>query len=771
MPFEPTRESERRALAEFTAVLEDAVPAHDFAQFGLFAARDEEFIRKEAERRLYDPELPHGGYREQKIVERLMRLSRDREWAGHRRAYVAATKWAAIAGWYYQCRPLAPSTDKSEYKWLCDTRDAAHEAGEWDRKWFAELTLKGSPERVADFRLECLFLLRRPDGHTDRLVRLINVVGEATGLEQLDAEAFHAPQKFRRWCLDRGNYNWGAGEKELQKLHIDIGRATAWKTVRQVVSCGWFPIETRSRRADNAQDGIWFFDDCAYADGKLLDADKFGIYWHGEVGYMLGDRGRESKFLQKRPKLKPGTQLDAIPLELTAPPPEIVGASRMTLFFREMCARLEDTVGGKEAWLLIGSMLSYAAAPEVYEKYSLFPGLWVHGQASSGKTTIIEWLMHLWGFDLHKGLDIIKNVTAVGMQIAAEQYCNLPVWFDEYRNLDVEDAKIAILRSAFNRGEQAKYSSDGNQREIKTAFIVSGESTTSDSATRSRYPHVQVAASRRRVNQMEWFNKHAQYFYLFGRMLIERRSEFSALVLRNLQTYREASDMAGVNERDKMVHGVSYSSWLALVEMLQSHSAAEAHEFRRFMLSHAREASVDVVSELNINVFWTDLIVAFKAGEIPLSCFRLQWTSLECPPGYLPDQTTQGRWASYRLFIDPEATLSALQIYLTKARQQITLKRKDLRDQLSRNEYWIEGQHRLRFGHCGATTAAWGFNIDKHPLGYNKVTDAEHNAFLMNTRASDMDHPGESVDRRLGDLYTIVKAVEKEELKREKDLA
>jgi hypothetical protein len=36
-----------------------------------------------------------------------------------------------------------------------------------------------------------------------------------------------------------------------------------------------------------------------------------------------------------------------------------------------------------------------------------------------------------------------KNLSVVGMQIAADQYSNLPVWFDEYRRAEVPDDEYA----------------------------------------------------------------------------------------------------------------------------------------------------------------------------------------------------------------------------------------------------------------------------------------------------------------------------------------
>ncbi len=424
-------------------------------------------------------------------------------------------------------------------------------------------------------------------------------------------------------------------------------------------------------------------------------------------------------------------------------PPTSNERELLSAFFWELCGRFRESLGGYEAWLWLGSMFSYAAAPEIYEYYSSFPGLWVHGEAASGKTTMGEWTMHTWGYSVHAGLDMIKNTTAVGMQMTAENYSNQPSWMDEYRDAKVDDAKLAILRSASNRGEQAKWTADGIQRQMKTSFMVSGESTSSDPATRSRYPHVQVSAKRRIANHLDWFSKHQDYFFLFGRYLIEHRAEFVEIVMASLAEWKKTPELACINERDKLVHGVAYCAWRGMEALLGSHGPEAIAEFRKFMLAHSRAASADVASELNINVFWTDLLNAWKAEAIPDSCFRVEREYASFPPG----APQQGRWEKVTLYIHPEFTMAALQQYLTKQHAVVTLKRKDLRDQLSKQRYWKGGEHKKRFGASGATAHCWAILLDEHHLGYQPSSDEAWTQFLT--------RPDEG-DPRTGDLYTIV---------------
>ncbi len=300
--------------------LDDASPTPDLGQIHFHGSEEERFISREVARMLYEPQLPHGGHKERRIVEKLLKMAKDQQWAHAPRAYFAAKRWEAIAGRYYECKPITERTNKKDFEIFTMSREAADRAQDWDRKWFAQLMLDGAPEAVSDFWLECMFLMEKPDGHIDRLVRLHNVRGEKTKLIPIDAEAFHAPQKFRKWSIDHGNYSYGGGEKQLQKIHEDVASAAAFRTVTQVVTIGWHALEMGDGGHPGRQplrEGIWFFGDCAYADGKRLSRDEFGIYWHKGRGYLLSDRGRESSFAHGRPKLCPEVKIQDLKLDLS----------------------------------------------------------------------------------------------------------------------------------------------------------------------------------------------------------------------------------------------------------------------------------------------------------------------------------------------------------------------------------------------------------------------------------------------------------------------
>ena len=322
---------------------------------------------------------------------------------------------------------------------------------------------------------------------------------------------------------------------------------------------------------------------------------------------------------------------------------------------------------------------------------------------------------------------------------------------------------------------------DNIQRTMRTSFIVSGESTSSNAALRSRYPHIQASAAKRKEHlgdkergHLQWMEASKEAFFILGRFLHENRAEFVGLVQTLLDDWLSSPQMQVLNEREKMVHGVCWASWQAMTALIQSKIGASGSkleviptqkfaEFLQFMIDHGRASAADVVSETNINVFLSDLVTACGEDEIPASCFRLESELVEHTSGF-PNQNrwmdsegvVRSGWLTHRLYIHPARVINALAIYLRKSGKMVSLRQKDLRDQLSKMPFWIIGKLQKRFGDSGDTTSikCWGFDLDKMEMAREECTDTELEVYLQKKDIS-------SGDPRLGPFYAIVHWLEK----------
>ena len=756
----------------FEAALDRAVPESRIAQLGIYTEQEEQYLRQEVDRMLWEPKLPNAGDQERKWLTVLRDFARDESLVTTLRLVVARYaealekclpaqerirkngRWIDLPGCYYVCKRVTLSSNRGLFQAATQLWQDAAAAKDYRRKWLADFLLAGLPQPVSNFRLDCLYLLRRSDGSVTRLVRLINTKGECSaGLEIggaviLPNDMGSSAEKFRLWVQSQGNFTWGceagAGNAELQLLQLDVTEAVAFRTVHLIEYCGWHELNSAGQdRIDAGHKflrGLWFFDDCAITpEGTTLLPDADRIYWYDGEGYAHSRKGRELDFIQGRPKLKPEVQIPEVEFDTSdwdKTSREIHCTSPLAGFFREVCRRFSDSAGGPEGLVVVGALLGYAAAPEIYATRNMFPSVWISGQMGSGKTVFTSWAMALQGFRIQAGMGITsKNVTAVGIACQLENYSNLAFWLDEFRQHQIAADKEPLLRDSYSRQLAAKWTPDGKQRVIRTMPLVSGESTSGDAATRSRYPHILLSEQRRLENHFDWMQEHHEYFFFFWRELLIRRREFVTLALEQIELWMKHPELKAVSSRDRITHAVAYAALMAASVIFESHDVHEIADYRRFLANHAMAAAADVASDVNANVLIEDVITAYEQDAIPSECLRVKKIELGNPhPPGAPGQTALARfvnWDSYELYLDPAGTIAALQIWLRRGGSGVTLRKNDYRDQLSKFDFWIKpkgnSQIIMRMGkrRTLASKPVWGIAVDKHPLGYRPVSDTE----------------------------------------------
>ena len=742
-------------LIQMDHVFESAPPLSDLGESGWFPPEDWKIIQREVRRMLYVLSLPYGGTAERKLADFMWEMARI-DWSFKQLARTAAEAWSSVAGCYYVRKPMLEKRDNTQFEALQTLKRISAEHQHWVQKRFAEEMLKGLPEKISNFILQPKYLLVKADKkRRERKMVLRNVMGEVSEIVSFNSKDWSGPKDLRIRLNDCGNFVFKAGERELNDLQEDVANLMAFREVQEVDSIGWLAPDP-SDEEENFLGGTWFLGDCAVsATGQIIMPDEEGIIWIGDRGYVLADRGREGKFVQGEPKLRPHIKIESAQIPCLSDN-SVTPQERLRDFLREFAGVMDASMGGFEGRLMIGSMFSFTAAPEIYRQFKCFPGLWVHGEPGSGKSSTTDSLMRIWGFSLGKGLDIIKNVTVPGIQMAGEQYSNLPVWLDEFRNDEVDEAKLAILRSTYMRGGMAKCTHDGEQRELRTAFIVSGDSTTSDAATRGRFPHVQVAATKRAYDGdpvitaevLLWFKQHDPFLFLFGRFLLENRREYVQRVLERLNEWRLAGGTKGISERDKLVYGVPCAAFIAAAEMLQMDTPENLAMFRARVLLRAREAAADVKGQQRINTFFDDLLAAVNIGAVSVDHFQFEIIGISPHP---PGAPNQGPWKEVILWMSPNEVLAELNIFMGQQRAKAVLQKNDLRDQLSKQPYW-RGSEGISFKGRDTNTRCWALSLTDHPLGYQQISDEKYQAFLQNP---------EKGDPREGPLFGIVNKLKK----------
>lgn len=699
-------------------------------------------IKNKLERRWNPPELKSGGDHEEKMTRRFLRLDHE----GNPIDEQLAHAFRKVHGCYYTRK--RPSKDDAKlYSIRINSLDrqiavyGAMPAQEKDdipgvgveeidgltKEERAELgptlsqlrderaalyeRLKGMPHAITDCTLRCDYKKHGSDGQVVRLVRIKNCRSGkwSDRLYDLNAASSCAPKNFREWGLGTGQCVWSGNQEELDTMMLDLDNSVEGRNIFEINAYG-----------HSKASGLWFFGDCAFSpEGHILEADASNIIWHEGMGYQVDpsveDRG--TSFEQRAP------------LMLCAQETAANAAKNPTDILHAMCGDLLEIIGDYDAWIFIGNLASYAIAPELIKYYGGHPGAWLYGVRGGGKTTIARWGMRIWGFGHLDGIAIDDRTTPVGMNRTLSQYSNLPVWFEEYRHSTVTPQKEAVLRGAFDRNSGAKGMPDGSNRtksaKVFTTPIVTGESSSSDAATRSRYTQFNIAKSRRKPgaeNSYSRIQQDCKHYYLIGKYILEHREEFWKLCEPEIRKWWEDNDAVKkqvADERVRYVYAVARASFLALAKMLDVRHD-ELDYFDNACIHYAEIALQDVVDETFVNQFWSDVVSGLRTNEIELDLFEEAVVKIN-EDGSLSKAAgaVQGAEWTEILYVAAKPIFDQYAVYVRKQGRTPKNELADMRRDIAREKYWLPPPSNSSRAHAtrikGATTKVWAL-----------IAEAEH---------------------------------------------
>jgi len=761
--------------AAFENVLETAIRVRELDKAKLFDAAAQRIIRDRVDLRTYDPALPWGGPAERKLAGELRKLATGklREWSG--RIIPLAEAYEATSGWYYEMR----LSEQRREKLLAELRDIEGT----EQMLFLRVALKGTPSRVAAFKIQPYYVLLKPDGGRERLVRLTNIRGEQSGVVALDESSFTAPRDWRRWLARAGNYGWEKGEGPLQALQRDINFKLARREVTQLVCYGC-----------ERPGALWFSDDCAYADdGTVIRPDKEGIFWHQGCGYTFlrdkeniphGEEGQSFR-LKGVPRMQPETGLIFNPagkFQLADGVGDDPAALRELL--GTFIIHLNASYGGFDGLMLVGATVAYFGGPEVYRLRSEFPGIWITGAKGSGKTYTAKWLTALHGFtDLEAGLSF-KTSSAVGAQIAMGQYANQPVWGDEYKENELRDANVrGVVHGGFNREVPSKWSADGRVRTIRSNFLVTGETTCNNAATMSRF--ISSVASRERrqgspeaqASRLNWLHEHRKFLFVIGRAVLRKRATFAARMIEHLTRWEGSPELVETEPRGRFSYGVAYAAFLALNELIPVYTKHDCAQFEAWLTEKAQESAREVSERVELNLFWKAILSMFATGWFGKTAeeigryFKVVDQKRAIPR--LSEHQLQDALADPRrvlnvprLALRPSLVFPKMNEYMRNQGGPLPPSQSDVQSQMRVLSYFVPGPkqgHQLKFG-AGAknNSYCWVIDLVEFPeLGVREVSDEIWAASFY--RDGNPDHgvipTDEWVDPRKGELFAIVDAL------------
>jgi hypothetical protein len=715
----------------------------------LFPSESRRIIECKLSRLYYKPLVQLGGNKEMTLARRFAEHDEN----GRIVDKPMADLFRSLRGCYYKrAKPKEKHLDSlhEEKVALQKTIEELKEAGksatpQWERARRQKLriahaklavvweNLKGIPEPLSNFTLACEYKLHTTLGDVHRLVNVRDSKERTkrdAAMRRLAPSDLARLADFRKWCYSTGEAVWTGGDKELQHLVQDMDHHSFLRDIHEITTYGFHPASK-----------LWFFGDVAFGpDGRPILPDASNIFWYDGIGYQIDQsiHERGESFVQGSPLL--------LQPQGTVPPLENPDVPAM---FRQLSEDLFNTVGGYDGWLIMGMIAAYAIAPELIRAGG-HPGLWLFGKMSSGKTTVARWAMRVWGFKELGGIRIGESTTSTAMNRFLAQYNSLPVWMDEYRRLSVDAQREEVLRGAFDRSSAAKGVADHSNKTrnatILTMPVISGESSSGDAATRSRYGHVNVSAHKRIGDG------HARYvrvqneqlhFYHIGYWLMSNRKAFAEKTIALLESWMADPTVkaAIINERVRFVHGTAYASFYTLADMLGMGKSVTVPEnadsdedpdrtntqaarfriaeFQSYLFKHGEQALADVIEETFINSFWRDIISGIQLAKISRKLLVTRYVKV-LPDGRLTEVNANEDGAIHVVYVASESVFASYQAYKAGRREDAQQQLSDIRREMEKEPYWIPAPkskdarvHRISI--IGHKTSCWVITLEKEP--------------------------------------------------------
>jgi len=427
--------------------------------------------------------------------------------------------------------------------------------------------------------------------------------------------------------------------------------------------------------------------------------------------------------------------------------PRYKTASGHCFYDEDQVAEIEKSLPQRRAYAIAPDLLKIGGEGH--------PSPWFFGKLGEGKSTTVSYLMRIWGFRSLEGVLLNDNLTDNALQRILSQYSCLPVWLDEARKETLTGTKQAIIRGAYQRQLPAKATADYTIKvrgvPPHTSPIVGGESSSHDSATRSRFGHINVVLNRRigdSVKRKSRMARDASHYYLIGDWLLKNRPAFAERALMLLSAWQSDPDVrkAISHDRVRFVHGVAYACMAAMSDMLeiieeggdcgQYDPSPESEgdpnprtisQFRDFLMTYGEQALRDVRDETFVSKFWDDLLQGISRNKIPKHFFRCYHITKKQDGGYSykqgePFAARQPGTVAALLIKIKDVFPAYEELYRQRTGQTPPLSMGDIVRSIQAEPYWIPPKKNRKYHEAranGVLGSYWAISLEEAPSADN----------------------------------------------------
>lgn len=422
-----------------------------------------------------------------------------------------------------------------------------------------------------------------------REVCFVNIAGETSKPFILEPGQMVSVQKFKEFCISKGNFIFEGTESDLLELWKFEFAKDQGKLIFQPDHLGYL-----------AEHNSWLFGNMAIKDEEIIAPDESGIFWIGNQGF------------KPIPLNMVGENVEGLPAVVKLPEDET------NCLLAYALANLKENIGGYQAWLALGWVKACIYSAEIFDYFKFFPFLFLYGKHQSGKNTLARWLLAFFGLSDADG-ESISESTQTGISRRLSYFSSMPVWLDEYRNDKKVTRLDGFLRNVFNRigavkGIKKEFGTRGVT--VRATLILSGEQLPEDPGLRSRCIPIQLKKKDRKDDLYNWINNSSDKFSSITlKWILEKNEEGVKSLLDDIEALKdELTGKHGLDTRLAEVYAIPIGAFLSI------------HKDQGFFDWAINEANRDKQSkeeEQILNRFMDDIEALVRKGEIPEQYFEV----------------------------------------------------------------------------------------------------------------------------------------------------
>lgn len=425
--------------------------------------------------------------------------------------------------------------------------------------------------------------------HGERLRRSVSITneyGDKIPPVVLESEHMTSAHSFKKFLYERGNFYFDGTDAHLTAIWQYEFTCDEGNAIYEINHVG----KVENSQAAKGKD-VWITQNLMFYDDQIVEADDNNIFWVDGKGfrYLIADyenNGGDATNCQ-------------VPILSTQP----MQMDEIIYHYSQLA--------GQAGKLLLGWAQQMILRTYIKTCGDIVPYPFVYGEKRTGKTTVCEHVMNLFGMP---GFGTtFTDITKVAIQRLLGYYSSVPVWIDEFSNDPKTMSYEPHLKSVYNRVPVMKgtRSSFGiASYPVRSGLIMSGETIPSTDAVKQRAVLLPMKMNPTAGQSLKWLEDNKQALGWFMYWVLKNRKEQAKKVDEYIRNYYESlsAHVKDIDIRTLKHFSMMAGSYRALI-------GQKDDEFNDWLLRSVGK-QMQTVERDEIYMFFEELSVLRNDGKL-----------------------------------------------------------------------------------------------------------------------------------------------------------